>query len=196
MTYDEDGLLEAWREEHGADRDAEWRRVIPRRFWSASLSDFEGSAAEALRAWSEAPSGNLILFGPVDTSKTHAAVAVARRAFDSGRSVGFHPVCELFDALREANRPGSAVDPMPGLVATDVLILDDLGVERPTEYTVERLFVLVNRRWMDERPIVVTSNLPVEDLKAGVGLRVWSRLSDGATPIALRGEPHRRPRRP
>ena len=63
------------------------------------------------------------------------------------------------------------------LCAVDLLHLDDLGAERPTEWVLEQLYSIVNERWQDRRSIVVTSNLmDLEQLRAQVGNRTVSRL--------------------
>lgn len=96
---------------------------------------------------------------------------------------------ELLDLLRPGGPEGALYD----LADLELLILDDLGSERPTEWTAERLYALVNRRWLEERPTIVTSNLASGELQQAVGPRVYSRLvGNGSVGIGLSGPDRRR----
>ncbi len=55
------------------------------------------------------------------------------------------------------------------LCSVDLLHLDDLGAERRTEWVLEQLYSIVNERWQDERSIVVTTNLDLDELREQVG---------------------------
>jgi DNA replication protein DnaC len=113
----------------------------------------------------------------------------------------FWPVVELLDALR----PGGDPETLAQAVTVDVLILDDLGTEKPTEWTFERLYAVVNRRWLEELPTVGTSNLPASRKSAPdgydgptldevLGPRMFSRLVGGSVPIRMSGPDRRRTR--
>lgn len=173
-------------------RDAVWAGIIPSRFRWARPVDFPGVLGGELEAWGRAPQGrNLVLVGPVGSGKTHAAVAAARVAFDAWTEVRFLPVVELLDLLRPGGPEGAHL----ALAETDLLVLDDLGSERPTDWTAERLYALVNRRWMEERPTILTSNLPPRELEVAVGARTYSRVvGSGAVVLKLTGEDRRRAR--
>lgn len=171
-------------------RAASWAGVVPRRFQAARVTDFAGGVAAKLAAWSAEPDRNLVLLGPVGTGKTHAAVAACYEPHLRGLAVAVHPVVELLDLLR----PGGPEGAWEHLVAVDVLVLDDLGTERATDWTGERLGAVVNRRWLEERPIVATTNLEPEALEEAVGPRTYSRLVGGALGLTLGGNDRRRAR--
>lgn len=196
------GMLDRLHEKaQGPDADAEpevelseaeqrWRRVIPQRFIDAEISQLDNAARTALCEWVEQLS-NLVLLGPVGTGKTHAAVAALKLANEAGYSIAFSPVVELLDELR----PGRDVDSgerLRWLTEVRVLLLDDLGAEKSTEWTHERLYALVNRRWLECRPTIVTSNLTSEQLAESVDARLYSRLSDGAIAYRMAGADRRR----
>jgi DNA replication protein DnaC len=178
-------------------RMATWQRAIPNRFQWADLADFTDQPPDVqagLEEWAAKPDRrNLLLLGPVGVGKTHAAVAACRRQhFDSGTDVRFLPVVELLDLLRPGGPEGALYD----LADTDLLVLDDLGSERPTEWTAERLYALINRRWLEARPTVCTTNLEPDPLRDAVGERVFSRLvGNGAVVLRLTGHDRRRKRR-
>lgn len=165
-----------------------WRRIMPARFQQALLVDLDADAGATVGEWCRNPAGrNLVLSGPVGTGKTHAAVAAARVLFDLGAQVRFLPVVEMLDLLR----PGGPDGAMAALCDVDVLVLDDVGTERPTDWTAERMYSLINRRWLEQLPTVATSNLEPGELRAALGERMFSRLVDAAVGVRLVG-PDRR----
>lgn len=167
-----------------------WARAIPRRFLGACLDDLPEPLCATLLEWAEleAPP-NLVLTGPVGTGKTHAACAAVRPRVERGETLAFWPVVRLLDQLR----PGADEDPYESAVAADVLVLDDLGAERATEWTAERLYAIVNDRWLAEKPTIATANLSPPQLAAAAGERLASRLLGGAHIARLAG-PDRRMR--
>jgi DNA replication protein DnaC len=175
--YERAGLVE---------RDDRWARIVPARFAAARIDDLDDATRSALRV-GFLPRKNVVLLGPVGSGKTHAACACARQSFDVGRSVAFWPVVALMDALRPDGRARA-----DELVAVDLLILDDLAVEKPSEWTTERLDLIVNGRWLDGRPTIVTSNLTPDVLARVVGERVWSRLVSDALVYRIPGRDRRR----
>lgn len=168
-----------------------WRAICPRRFHAADVSTVD--LGDAYTGWCERrDAGNLMLLGPVGVGKSWAAAAAARSRFvDSGDDVVWTSAIELLDRLR----PG-ADDPVDvGRVCTvDVLVIDDLGAERPTEWTAERLLRIVDARWAEMLPTVVTANRGRAGLVDALGERTVSRLYDEATVVVITGDDRRGPR--
>lgn len=180
-----------------ADR---WARLMPSRFLWARFADFNDAGDRAhyhpvavaeARTWATATGGtNLLLLGPTGTMKTHLAVAAARELYDRSLDVAFWPVVELLDQLR----PGGDPEALREAMDVDVLLLDDLGSERPTDWTGERLFAVINRRWLEEKPTIATCNLDSpEAMKEALGARTFSRLvGNGSVVIRMAGADRRR----
>jgi DNA replication protein DnaC len=104
--------------------------------------------------------------GPVGTGKTSLAILVAKAAKDAGRTYAVYPVPRLLAEIkrtfdRDASDSYTAV--FRRLCTVDVLVLDDLGAEKQTEWVLEQLYSIVNERWQDRRSIVVTTNIPDAD---------------------------------
>lgn len=159
-----------------------WSAVVPSRFAWAELEQIEPAVRPELEEWAAHPDGrNLVILGAVGTGKTHAALAAARARVLAGAELKFLPVVELLDHLR----PGGPEGALWNLCEVDLLVIDDLGAERPTDWTAERLGALINRRWMEERPTVVTTNLERPALTEALGERAYSRLTGNGT-LALR----------
>lgn len=162
---------------------------LPRRFKKAELSQLSGDVAAMADEWLDGEmSANVLLLGAIGTGKTHTACAMAAQAWASGLRVLFLPVVELLDQLR----PDGVKDALHKATNVDLLVLDDLGGERPTDWTGERLYAVINRRWLEERPTIVTSNLAPDALEKAVGPRVWSRLYHGALRLTVGGDDRRR----
>ena len=172
------------------EREDRWRLRIPPRFQGARLHDVQDAATrQALEDWaSGAPRTNLLLLGPVGVGKTHAAVGVLRVVHEHEWSIAFAPIVEALDWLR----PNGPDDAFNALARPRVLVLDDLGGERPTDWTAERLYAVVNRRWLDNKATVATSNLKPDELRQVLDERLYSRLVHGATAVALTGPDRRR----
>jgi DNA replication protein DnaC len=107
--------------------------------------------------------------GPVGTGKTSLAILVAKAAKDAGRTYAVYPVPRLLAEIKRTfDRDAS--DTYLGffrrLCTVDVLVLDDLGAEKQTEWVLEQLYSIVNERWQDRRSIVVTTNIPDADPEA------------------------------
>jgi DNA replication protein DnaC len=104
--------------------------------------------------------------GPVGTGKTSLAILVAKAARDAGRSFAVYPVPLLLAEIKRTFDRDSGDNYLAffrRLCSVDLLVLDDLGAEKQTEWVLEQLFSIVNERWQDRQAIVVTTNLPDPD---------------------------------
>lgn len=117
----------------------------------------------------------LTLFGNVDTGKTHLAVAICRRWLLRGVPAKYAYVPRLLDELRRGYRQegDDSYDHRFDVYTTiPLLILDDLGVEKGSEWAREKLDTIVDTRAMKGLALVVTTNLPMNELPK----RIASRL--------------------
>jgi len=120
----------------------------------------------------------LFLYGPVGVGKTHLAVAIAKYAMEYHRiSAYFAVVPDLLDHLRATFDPsaGTGYDERFATIRNaPLLILDDLGTENATPWAKEKLYQLINHRYVEEMPTIITSN--VDQRK--VDDRIISRILD------------------
>lgn len=98
-----------------------------------------------------------------------------------------YAVPDLFDRLRAGYDDGSFTATMRDCQECDLLILDDLGTEKPTDWVRERLFAIVNHRYEHEKPIWVTTNLGLDALERAAGERVVWRLLEAGDVIVANG---------
>lgn len=117
--------------------------------------------------------------GDTGTGKTTLAMLVSREALRAGHTVAIYSVPRLLAEIRntfDANSNSSYAELFTKLTAVDLLHLDDLGAEQQTDWVLEQLYSIVNERYEDGKALVITTNLPEEDLKAQIGDRTVSRL--------------------
>lgn len=123
------------------------------------------------------PEGWLVLRGGYGCGKTHLATAIANACVEQGMPVLFITVPDLLDYLRAAFAPASPQtydERFDEIRNAPLLILDDLGTEQGTAWALEKLFQLLNFRYMNRLPTVITTNHELEDLEP----RLRSRLAD------------------
>lgn len=144
------------------------------------------------RAWPQmaAEGHGLALIGPVGTGKTYAAAALANAVCAQGSSVLFTSVPRVEAALWDA-KGRSRVSLLDSLALFDLLIIDDLGCERATDYMDEQAFVVVDERYRSGKPLVTTTNIPLRELKnpdALSRLRIYDRVLERCQPIIFDGD--------
>jgi len=135
------------------------------------------------------PTGKgIYLWGPNGTGKTHLAVAIIKTY---GHAL-FVSTIALFDAIKTSYNTGEPCDVYEASKNIDLLVLDDLGAERPTDWVQERLFALLSNRYDELLSTVVTSNHSPTDLPRIVGQRSASRILGSCLTIEVGGIDHRR----
>jgi len=132
-----------------------------------------------------AESVGLALEGPTNGGKSHLASAVCQALMDR-HAVRFRFVYvpTLLDAIRDEYSLGRRTTAFEDAVGAPLLVLDDLGAERPTAFARERLEVLVHHRWMGRLPTIVTRNCSLEQLAERFGAPMVRRLSQMTTHLA------------
>lgn len=172
---------------------------IPRRFHDASLAAFRRLEGKTrARAWAETWNGrDSVVFHSLDgeelwgTGKTHLGVALLLRQLEAGRPARFVYVPDFLDELRSRFEPGApeqAHDYADRIADEPLLMLDDLGAEKVTDWTREVVRTLLDRRWRRELTTVVTTNATSEaELAEAIGGAVVSRLRE-ADWIPVAGE--------
>jgi DNA replication protein DnaC len=147
---------------------------IPKRFRGVSLDrkpicDLEPLILRHVRRFVDDIDANLDagrglwFHGDVGTGKTSLAMLVAQAADDAGRSVAVYSVPQLLSEIRgtyDRDSTGSYLDLFGRLCTVELLILDDLGAEKSSEWVLEQLYSIVNERWQSSGSVLVTTNAP------------------------------------
>ncbi|WP_441245248.1 ATP-binding protein [Kitasatospora sp. McL0602] len=148
-------------------------------------------SAGARRQVTTGPS--LLLAGVTGAGKTHQAYGAVRVLVEAGIGVRWRATtaADLYAELR----PSSDTDAERVLAAysrVPLLILDDLGAAKTSEFVEEQTYRLVNRRYNAMLPTLITTNLRIRDLKAYLGDRVTSRLAEMTTRVEFEPVDRRR----
>lgn len=141
--------------------------------------------------WDEIKGQNtgLLMSGPVGTGKTFAAACIANALIDRGVPVlmtNFPTILstskfEMNELVRQA-------------MEYDLIIVDDLGVERDTEYSSETVYQFIDARYRCGKPMIVTTNLSLKDLRVQDGLRykrIYDRVLEMCVPMVFNGDSRR-----
>lgn len=157
---------------------------VPKRFQKASKLDYEGFFVEE-------GTSSLYIDGPTGSGKTHLACAILRSMIENGYvATSYSPsqACDIPDAmfvntpeflfsLRESMWKGSKEESLIAECSrTGLLVMDDLGAEKITEWALECLYLVINKRYEDCLPCIFTGNLPVSQLSKKLGQRIARRI--------------------
>jgi DNA replication protein DnaC len=132
----------------------------------------------------------LILAGPVGIGKNHLAAAIANELIKRMIRTYFGSITKIKTKICDAFGVG-VDDALDSILAHDVVVINDLGTERDTEFAKELLFDLIDRLYENSKPIIITTNLSDEELFAKYGPRIMSRLIGMCDAIYYEDEDHR-----
>lgn len=119
---------------------------------------------------------SLLLRGATGIGKTHVSLAIATLACESGANVIYGSTHTLLGRL-EAEQFGRAVgNTEEELLTCDLLILDDLGTERSSQFNTSALYNLINTRQLAGLPTVINTNLDLKSIQENYGEQIASRL--------------------
>ncbi len=136
----------------------------------------------------------VFLISTPGAGKTHLSAATAKIL--TARKIGwrFYKVTDMLGYLRSCFREHSGTteeEAIEKLSAIPVLFLDDFGAERTTDYAIDALYRVIDRRYRRELPVFATSNLTFEELSRKVDDRIPSRLAAMCRVVAYKGTDRR-----
>ena len=129
----------------------------------------------------------LLLLGTVGTGKTYYAACIANALIDTGRSVKMTNFASIANDLWSCEDKSEY---MRSLNRFDLLVLDDLGIERSTDFMKEQIFNIVDGRYRSGKPMIVTTNLTWEQLTKTDDIsyqRIFDRVLERCHPIKIDG---------
>ena len=135
-------------------------------------------------------SGNLLFVGGTGLGKTFLAACTARAVADRGCSVVYEPAGHLFAKLEQAKFTPNEENRREAARFTecDLLIIDDLGTEMPGQFVTAALYSLLNDRLLMGKPMLITTNLNVDEMGRRYSPQIASRIYGGFTGLTFVGE--------
>lgn len=168
---------------------------IPYRFSEKSFSDYVASSSSqktnlekcqgyAADFTDHYQAGRcLILSGTVGTGKTHLAIAILRDAVENKSFAGkYWTVNGLLQTIRssyEKDSGFSEADVIDSVTYTDLLVLDEVGATKQSEFELATLFNIINSRYERQVPTIIISNLGPKQIGEAIGERCFDRLREG-----------------
>ena len=185
---------------------------IPKRHEASSFATYQPAkdnasqmmafrlAFKLVREYPAAERG-LLFAGPVGVGKTHLAVATLRGLAEKGARCLFYDYGSLLKEIQESYGPvarTSEASVFARVCEAEVLVLDELGVSRPTEWALETMSHLIGRRYNDKRLTIFTTNYfdsrnssASETLADRIGARLRGRLHEMCQTVLIEGEDYR-----
>lgn len=135
----------------------------------------------------------LLFYGPVGTGKSFAAACIANYLMSCLRPVmmtSFVKLLQQVSAFKDDEE-----DLLERLMEPDLLILDDLGAERNTDFALEKVYNIVDSRYRAQKPIILTTNLSLQEMKQTTDIRyarIYDRVFEMCYPMMFDGVSRRR----
>lgn len=124
---------------------------------------------------------SFLMLGTVGTGKTHLSIGIALEIMKSGHSAIFTSASKIFRAIKDTyskNSHQKESEVMEIYTQCDLLIIDEVGVQRGSDFEKETFFDVINERYESIRPTIILSNLTIEEIKVFLGERVFDRLRE------------------
>lgn len=173
------------------------RAEIPERFRDVSFTSYPGERTLAVKQvetyanGAEMPRESLVIFGRFGRGKTCAATAAMRTIVEREQcSAMFITTPKLLDRIRETysgKAEDSEAEVLLAIETVQLLVLDDLGAERVTDWVREKLFTVLNARHDAQLPTIYTSNLGPSELAEHIGQRTAERLKEDCQWVEMTG---------
>ena len=135
----------------------------------------------------------LLMMGPCGSGKTHLAVAALLEIIDAGKPgrllfSNFQDLIQEIQASFDSDQAPSKSEILRPLLETDLLVLDELGSQKPSMFVQDILYYLINTRYNGQRTTIFTTNY-FDDLDDRIGQRLRSRLYEMTEEVKLAGVP-------
>lgn len=178
---------------------------IPLRFIEAKKEDIDAFTWEKTADYRQGLKEGLFIHGKAGTGKTHIAAALIRARVsklkvrgnieDASADMVFVSLVDLLLEIKACFREGSEITEERIIdkytTGSPFLTIDDLGTEKSTEWVLQTLHTIIDRRYRNMQKTVITSNLDLDGIAAKIGDRIASRIIGMCKVIELKGKDRR-----
>jgi DNA replication protein DnaC len=160
----------------------DYTKIIPRRYHDVSYENDVTDVVKGVVKEQIQKRDGLYIRGDVGVGKTHLACALVKKFIEEGLDVRFYNTSDFLERLRDEFKNGVITDESSEGLFRDtmnykgILVLDDIGTEKVTDWVNERLYLIINKRYEDMLPTIFTSNCDMETFSARLGDRFSSRV--------------------
>lgn len=145
--------------------------VVPRKRMTAIF----GFCKEYAAGFSK-DSGNILFNGNTGLGKTHLSLAIAGDVIKRGYGVIYGPAAGLLRKIEKEHFGGNSTSVMDGILGCDLLIIDDLGTEFITQFSISVVNNIINTRLLENRSTIISTNCSLKELEEKYTPRVTSRI--------------------
>ncbi len=187
------------------------RTKLPKRYANCHLNNFDPvdssqKTAQQYASWFAmnypAVERGILFTGPVGIGKTHLAVSILKGLAERGFPCLFYEFGALLKEIQDSYNPHTKTSEL-GVLApvlnTEVLVLDELGASKPTDWVRDTMAHIINTRYNDKKATIFTTNYPderrkesEETLEDRIGVRLRSRLFEMCKTVEMTGDDYRR----
>lgn len=131
----------------------------------------------------------ILLFGDVGVGKTFLAACIVNSVIDQGYSAIMTNFSRIINTVQETFDQRQKY--LDSLNSVDLMVIDDLAVERKTDYVKEMIYQIIDNRYRSGKPLIVTTNLAIENLINATDIsdkRTYSRILEMCKPLKMEGE--------
>lgn len=184
---------------------------VPRRYFGCHFNSYkpdDPSQVKALRFATQftmeypAVDRGLLITGTVGVGKTHLAVSILKGLTERGFTCLFYEFGSLLKEIQDSynsNTKSSELGVLSPVFNSDVLVLDELGASKPTDWVRDTMAHIINTRYNDKKVTIFTTNYPderrnerEETLEDRIGARLRSRIYEMCKTVTIKGEDFRR----
>ncbi len=152
---------------------------MDRRFENANLADWicPDNFKNKVLDWMKKKENFLVFLGSPGTGKTYFSAAILNYFWEKGEEVCYTTAIHFIQKIQQAIQ----VDQnqyyiVQNFAEKDILIIDDIGIGKVSEWYVEMIFEIIDLRYNSLKPTIITSNLNFDQISEVLGARIHSRL--------------------
>ena len=161
----------------------EGERISPKENMQMIVSNIQENYLDSFNSHER----NLLFTGTSGTGKSFLSHCIAKNLLDKGYLVVYRTADELLSDLKEIKfKNNYEIEEL--ILNCDLLIIDDLGTEQITDFSISELFTFLNKKILKQKKMLVSTNLSPEEIKLNYDERIYSRLMGNFTTLRFIGD--------